>query len=156
MDDFLSILLVAVFYVFIAVSGNKKKKAKNAKRRASRVRGAMFEQAFEDIEVESAMTSVMPEPDAQALNEVCEGNRIHLHDVTQQQFHESAEGEDPCHRGSAPAAESGCAEDAFSYDAQEEQQDALAQDILRGVILSEILQRPAERAAIRRNGWSMK
>ena len=151
MDDFLGILLVAVFYIFIAVSGNKKKKARNGKQRASRTRRTVFEQAFENMEEAPAQTSVTQEP-----GEACEGKRLHLHEVTQQQFRESAEGEDPCHRGGAQEAEDVLEETAFSYDEQEQADSALAQDVLRGVIMSEILKRPSERAAIRRNERSKK
>ena len=156
MDDFLSILLVMVFYVFVVVTGNQKKKTKNAKQRASRARRAVFERAFENMEAEASQASATQAVNTQETREACEGSRVHLHEVTQQQFHESAEGEDPCHRGGAPAAESSCAEDTFSYDAQEEEHNTLAQDVLRGVMMSEILKRPSERAAIRRNGRSMR
>ena len=55
------------------------------------------------------------------------------------------EGEDPCHAGGAvrPAAEREPAPDA----AEHTQDNEAARELLRGVILSEILERPCERRA---------
>ena len=71
-------------------------------------------------------------------------------------MYDAAEGEDPCHRGDARAQEDAHPDTAFSYDEQEQMNSALAQDVLRGVIMSEILKRPSSRTAIRRNERSMR
>ena len=155
MSDFLSILFVVGFYILVIVNGNQKKKTPNAKRRALHTRKAVFEQNLEDVLKESAQTPLIEEANIQENKETCDRSRMHLHQVTQQQFRESAEGEDPCHRGNAVAAESIHDEEMFSYDEQEIQQSGMVQDILRGVVMSEILMRPSERKVIRRNGLSM-
>ena len=68
----------------------------------------------------------------------------------------AAEGEDPCHAGSAPDAPETADMDnmqdmdsAYAYDPQQDKQ-ALMQDMLRGVIMSEILTRPCDRMATKR------
>ena len=73
----------------------------------------------------------------------CQEQPMHLHEVSQQQFLSAAEGEDPCHAGGVSR------KDEF-FDVQNTEHDTLAQDVLRGVIMSEILMRPHERAALRR------
>ena len=152
MDDFLSILVVVVFYLIVAANGNKKRKAKNAAKKAPRRRRNAFDDAFPARDAQK--TAVQTQPVQAANNaafheEACASSRIHLHDVTQNQMHAAGEGEDPCHAGTAPDIHE---ETEFSYDEDTEQQNALAGDILRGVIMSEILIRPCERNAIRRNG----
>ena len=156
MDDFLSIIVVVALYLAIASGGNKKKKARNAKQRASRAREAAFDQAFAGSGKASVRTTSSQEKSALVCDKACETSRIHLHEVTQQQMMESAEGEDPCHRGDATEAEDVHAAAAFSYDEMEKEQGAFAQDVLRGVIMSEILTRPSDRAVLRRNRRSVK
>ena len=81
----------------------------------------------------------------------CESQPIHLHDVGQAQMTLAGEGEDPCHAGGRGA------EPSEAAVVQGETHSVLAQDVLRGVIMSEILTRPHERAAQyaarRRNGY---
>lgn len=156
MDDFLSIIVVVALYLAIAAGGNKKKKTRNTKQRASRTREAAFDQVFGASGKASARTTSSQEKETLARNEACASSRIHLHEVTQQQFDESVEGEDPCHRGGADAVQDVHASAEFSYDEVQREQSAIAQDVLRGVIMSEILTRPSDRAAIRRNGRSVR
>lgn len=143
MDDFLSILVLFVIYLFAAVSGNRKKK----KAKQNAVPGNR--RVFPDGAHGSADT---PTPDAQARTQqhqqTCRTESLHLHDVTQSDMLEAAEGEDPCHAGGYDGY------DAIRPEADGEQQmrRALAEDVLRGVIMSEILTRPGARAAARRNG----
>jgi len=156
LDDFLSIIVVVALYLAIAAGGNKKKKARNAKQRASRTRNTAFDQAFAGSGKVSAWRTSAQEEGASALHEACASSRIHLHEVTQQQMAESAEGEDPCHRGGADEVRDVHDSAAFSYDEVQQEQNALAQDVLRGVIMSEILTRPCDHAAIRRNRRSVR
>ena len=58
------------------------------------------------------------------------------------------EGEDPCHP--APKREQVQADGQAQEPEQETEPDALAQDVLRGIVMSEILTRPCERRARKR------
>ena len=148
MDEGLSILLVVIFYLVAVFSGGKKRKAKQAARKMAHSQDIQFSGAFE--------TEGQPSHEgasAKRYEADCEQRRIHLHEVTQRQMHEAFEGEDPCHAGHAPEMQ----EDAvFSYDEEQSQADGFAQDVLRGVIMSEILTRPCQRAAMKRNGRSIR
>ena len=148
MDDMLSIVLVVLFYLVVTFSGSKQKKAKQTARRAARPQDIQFAGAF-DVEGQSSHEGAS----ANQYEADCEQRRIHLHEVTQQQMHEAFEGEDPCHAGQAPEI---CEEAVFSYDEEQVQADGFAQDVLRGVIMSEILTRPCQRAAMKRNGRSIR
>ena len=57
----------------------------------------------------------------------------------------AGEGEDPCHTGEAPRWEENAVYDSpiYAMDAQDKQ--AFARQVLSGVIMSEVLTRPAER-----------
>lgn len=148
MDDILSILLVVIFYLVVIFNGNKKKKAKQAPKTTVHSPEIQFDSGFD------AEGRPSPEDDThRAYEENCAQSRIHLHEVTQQQMDESLEGEDPCHAGRAPESRD---EALFSYDEEQGQADGLGQDILRGVIMSEILTRPCQRAAMKRNGRSIR
>lgn len=151
MDDFLGFLVMVIY--LIAVFSGKKKKNQKAKQKQRR----NFERAFASRAQENrrqmergAKTDVLS---AEAIwfpeHEACEAQRVHLHTVTQQQMHEAGEGEDPCHAGSATEIP-----DETILTSEEETDSELAKDVLRGVIMSEILMRPCERMAIKRNGRS--
>lgn len=156
MGDFLGMLIIFVIYMSVAAAGNKKKKAKNEKQRAARSRDTAFEQAFSGAKRENAqgrmpgshMRTSHVTDEGKPLAD-CASSRIHLHETTQQQMHMAGEGEDPCHAGSAPSMPE---PPAFSYDEEHTERIDFAQDMVRGVIMSEILTRPCDRAAIRRNG----
>ena len=59
---------------------------------------------------------------------------------------QAGEGEDPCHAGAAPERP------PMDDETREEdvQRAAFESDVLRGVVMSEVLTRPSERAALRR------
>lgn len=77
----------------------------------------------------------------------CDGHApgLHLHEATQEQLRAAGEGEDPCHAGGGvrPAPEQG----SILSAAEQAQDSEAARELLRGVILSEILERPCERRA---------
>ena len=147
MDDILSILLVVIFYLVATFSGNKKK-ARQKQKKTIQSQEIRFDSAFDEEGQPSSEGDVH-----RAYEENCEQSRIHLHEVTQHQMNEALEGEDPCHAGRAPESQ----DDAmFSYDEEQRQADGIAQDVLRGVIMSEILTRPCQRAAMKRNGRSVR
>ena len=67
-------------------------------------------------------------------------------DVLPNRMRDAGEGEDPCHVGAASREE-----DVFApRETDRRKEEALARDVLRGVVMSEILMRPHERAALRR------
>lgn len=145
MDDLVVVVLI-VFAVFNAVRNGKKKKkkgqsagpalsAKQKRAAAQKDRQADFSAAFARSH-ESAESEVKTKA---AKDERLHGPGVHLHDVTQEQMNLAQEGEDPCHAGSAPVA---MPEEAAPANPLRE---AMADDLLRGVIMSEILTRPCQR-----------
>ncbi len=153
MEDILGIIVVAIIYLAVAASVKKKpKRSKSA--RASTARKTQFEQAFARQTMASKRTASERRPRASKHQQTpdCEQQRMHLHQATQQQMQSATEGEDPCHVGRAPQREK---RPSVSHEPEHEPQiqeeNTLAQDVLRGVIMSEILQRPCERMAIRQN-----
>ena len=74
--------------------------------------------------------------------------RIHLHHADEQAMEQAGEGEDPCHAGAAPKRPE--PDEAYEPTEEEARRAAFQSDVLRGVIMSEILTRPGERAAVRR------
>lgn len=151
MDDLVVVVLI-VFAVFNAVRNGKKKKkkgqsagpalsAKQKRATAQKDRQADFSAAFARSH-ESAESEAKTKA---AKDERLHGPGVHLHDVTQEQMNLAQEGEDPCHAGSAPVA---MPEEAAPANPLRE---AMADDLLRGVVMSEILTRPCQRqTAIRR------
>lgn len=94
----------------------------------------------------------------------CESRPLHLHEVTQAQMQAAGEGEDPCHRGgivleATPVpraagmmdAEKDSPVYASPFDADEDaRREQLRRDLVRGVVMSEILTTPRQRRALRR------
>ena len=74
--------------------------------------------------------------------------RIHLHHADEQAMEQAGEGEDPCHAGAAPKRPE--PDEVYEPTEEEARRAAFQSDVLRGVIMSEILTRPGERAAVRR------
>ena len=74
--------------------------------------------------------------------------RIHLHQADEQAMEQAGEGEDPCHAGAAPKRPS--LDDEDEPMETDTRRAAFERDVLRGVIMSEVLTRPSERAALRR------
>ena len=152
MGEMLRYLLVAALFVIVEVItvGKKKKKRPAAKlhepKRAAppempqnqadetaRERARVFEQADE----------------ADEFDDPCEQEaepRIHLHHADEQAMEQAGEGEDPCHAGAAPERPP-MDDETRETDAQ---RAAFESDVLRGVVMSEVLTRPSERAALRR------
>lgn len=159
MEDFFGIIIVLVLY-FAAVGSIRKsaRRKRGDKKRAAR--RPQFEAAFEEAAgkkaagaeravlkdvrqtLAQAARSAAPECAAAKREQDCQTSRLHLHDVTQEEMDAAGEGEDPCHGGHAPEPAPAQTADLF-VDVQEE--EALSQDVLRGVIMSEILTRPCER-----------
>lgn len=156
MGDILGVILLIVLYGVAASAGKKNKKAwekrggmptaqqtrqqaqEKARRKAQR--NERREPQRSQREAGARMMTQL-EMDLAAQREAdCGAQRMHLHDTTGAQRDLAAEGEDPCHKGGVRI-----------YAEEEpvaEQRSELAQDVLRGVIMSEILTRPAERAAL--------
>lgn len=152
MDDILSIVVVAILY-FVAAAGSKKKNKKASRRvqpqRPERMprREALRQEAIQlEAEVEELLSAqsqtAAGSPEMQTHD--CQTQRIHLHEADQRQMETAGEGEDPCHAGSAVL-------EGFSFDEEPADREELAADVLRGVIMSEILMRPCDRMAIRNN-----
>ncbi|MBQ7785516.1 MAG: hypothetical protein IJ381_05150 [Clostridia bacterium] len=169
MDDIISMIVVFIIYCAASAMGGKKKKKKSRDRMR---RQRHIESVLKEIRgmnearqaAEPAHQEILPQmqtkreaplrAETEAGNTVrqpCgEASGMHLHSVTQAQMHAAGEGEDPCHHGDASAFEM---EDSPIYDQEKAPQtEALMQDMLRGVIMSEILTRPCEKRAMYRNG----
>ena len=73
----------------------------------------------------------------------CDTQRIHLHEATQEQMNLAAEGEDPCHAAGVDPLQT--EDDSAMETSAQGEVNPIAQDMLRGVIMSEILTRPCER-----------
>ena len=149
MEDFLGLIILIIY--FFAAASSKKKKAKKKKQTVQRRnrRKAAFEQAFGEASAPAA-SDVDDRMETPYQHETvhCEERRIHLHDVAQEAFAQSGEGEDPCHAGGAPED---VPDDAFWIEEERDAQRAFAQDVLRGVVMSEILTRPCDRAPLQKN-----
>ena len=150
--------LVLIIYLLVVFSGRKKMGGKRKRQREARraQRSTDFGGAFTGQATPASASAVQKNPDRRADDRGegdCERSRIHLHEVSQQQMDGAGEGEDPCHRGSAAVADT---PDDFSYDEEEKERSAFAQDVLRGVIMSEILTRPCKRTASQRTGRSVR
>ncbi|MBQ7887617.1 MAG: hypothetical protein IJ313_12115 [Clostridia bacterium] len=159
MEDFPLLLLIFIFYL-IAGSSKKKKNTKHShsKARSGPMRArSQGEQADNRAQSRDRQTMAGFETAfAGAIDQAtdkkhapCEEKPIHLHEVTQAQLRDAVEGDDPCHLGGESMLETVAADAAWSET--DETQEALRQDVLRGVIMSEILMRPQERRAMQRS-----
>lgn len=175
MDNLLGLIVIAVIYLCIVLRSDKKRRAgkaggeekKASPRRSGGRRGkerkASFAQAFDgSAQGAGAGTGSAPaRPAGEAVRrsgalaadtaaaafpeEGCETHApgLHLHAVTQERLRSAGEGEDPCHAGGAPRP----APELAAETAELPTDSAAARELLRGVILSEILERPCERRA---------
>lgn len=154
MGEMLQYLLVAAFFVIVEVIavGKKKKKRPAAKlhepKRAAppempqkqadetaRERARVFEQADE----------------ADEFDDPCEQEaepRIHLHHADEQAMEQAGEGEDPCH--AALRRNSRSRTRRMNRRKRRRGGRRFKATCCAGVIMSEILTRPGERAAVRR------
>ena len=171
MDDILSLVLVFLFYAIAAASGRKKKKRRRDRgyEQMSRYE-RQTAQAQQSAGGEAAAPAQQTRMQRADMSTEIERNfaprsaeapchqtpRLHLHEVTDMQMEGAGEGDDPCHAGSAALDpdEDERIEDSPVYDEEigRAKRSALAQDMLRGVGMSEILKRPCRRGPIQRNG----
>lgn len=151
MGEMLRYLLVAAFFVIVEVIavGKKKKKRPAAKRHEPK-RAAPPETTQKQAD-ETARERARVFEQADKSDDPCEQEaepRIHLHHADEQAMEQAGEGEDPCHAGDAPKRPE--PDEAYEPTEEEARRAAFQSDVLRGVIMSEILMRPGERAAVRR------
>ena len=150
MDDFPLLLVFFIFYLIAGSSGKKKKSRRHKESERlgpmrTRAQGERFDpkamrrdqQTLEGFE--TAFEQVTEHPS-------CESERIHLHEVSQRDMLSASEGEDPCHGGNSAIQSS-----FDSLMEENETPNALREDVLRGVVMSEILMRPHERRALQRS-----
>ena len=143
-------LIFVVIYLVATISEKTKKRKKKAEEKAKQT--VLPTQAFESGENEEDDLSEKQPAEEMVFDDPCKQEEqppIHLHQVTEQQFEAAQEGDDPCHAGGAVTMrlEHHDEEHMPEADAENMRQDS---EILRGVIMSEVLMRPAERAALRR------
>lgn len=143
-------LIFVVIYLVATISEKTKKRKKKAEEKAKQT--VLPTQAFESGEKEEDDLSEEQPAEEMVFDDPCKQEEqppIHLHQVTEQEFEAAQEGEDPCHAGGAVTMrlEHHDEEHMPETDAENMRQDS---EILRGVIMSEVLMRPAERAALRR------
>lgn len=153
MEDFPLLLLFFIFYLIAGSSKKKKKKQSPAKRRSpmrTRAQGERMDMRalIRDAQTKKGFEAAFEPQEAE--QQPCEQQRIHLHDVTKTQLDQAGEGEDPCHQGGEEAQQAAATDRAYAETDGE--LEALRQDVLRGVIMSEILTRPCDRMAMRRSG----
>lgn len=155
MGEMLLYLLVAALFVIVEVVAGGRKKKKNG---AGRLGKRQFEARKvvtlgkpEQKTAEESARVFMEAPDEDGFDDPCEDEpepSIHLHHVDEQTMEQAGEGEDPCHAGGAPKRPPLDNED--EPEELDERRAAFQSDVLRGVMMSEILTRPGERAALRR------
>ena len=146
MEDFIGIIVV-VLIALVSASGKKKKAEKLARqhKQAEKPREAKLDQAFAPKQAETLKRQAERQAPKKAVREAdCDKRPLHLHEVSQPQMAQAGEGEDPCHAGSHPLEEL-----SSVYEPQTAQIDLRGQELVRGVIMSEILRRPCERMAER-------
>ncbi len=155
MDDLFRLLPVLLIYLLAASSSSKKKKsaAQRRKRTPAHTPNRMQPDSLRDRaarvlsrDLASQMQTLETVRGSEG-EEQCENSPVHLHEVSQQQMAHTQEGEDPCHAGGFRPSEV-----EEQTDTQHEEQP-FAQDVLRGVVMSEILMRPQERRAQQRKRY---
>lgn len=132
MRDFPILPILLILYVIAVAGGRKKKTGKQNRQRQRPARAASRAQTRE----ERARTRT--EQTAQGFSTA----------FAREQSAPVPEGEDPCHP--APKREQVHADGQAQEPEQETEPGALAQDVLRGIVMSEILTRPCERRARKR------
>ena len=144
-------LIFVVIYLVATISEKTKKRKKKAEEKAKQT--VLPTQAFESSEKEEDDLSEEQPAEERVFNDPCKQEEqppIHLHQVTEQQFEAAQEGDDPCHAGGVTAVRLEHHDGEDAPEAADLEAMRLDSDILRGVIMSEVLMRPAERAALRR------
>lgn len=135
MRDFPILPILLILYVIAVAGGRKKKTSKQNRQRQRPARAASRAQTRE----ERARTRT--EQTAQGFSTA----------FAREQRAPVPEGEDPCHP--APKREQVQTNEPTHEPEREMEPDALAQDVLRGIVMSEILTRPCERRARNRQGY---
>ena len=135
MRDFPILPILLILYVIAVAGGRKKKTTKQNRQQQRPARAASRTQTREE------RPRTRTEQTAQGFSTA----------FARKQSAPVPEGEDPCHP--APKCEQVQADRQVREPEQETEPDALAQDVLRGVIMSEILTRPCERRARNRQGY---
>ena len=153
MAETLLYLFAAALFVLVqvAVGGKKKKKGgpkRPLERKIEMKKVVPPDKTSEKTAEESARVFMESK---NAHDDPCDSEaepRIHLHHADEQAMEQAGEGEDPCHAGAAPKRPE--PDDAYEPTEEDARRAAFQSDVLRGVIMSEILTRPGERAAVRR------
>ena len=135
MRDFPILPILLILYVIAVAGGRKKKTTKQNRQRQRPARAASRTQTREE------RPRTRTEQTAQGFSTA----------FAREQSAPVPEGEDPCHP--APKREQMQADGLTREPEQETEMDALAQDVLRGIVMSEILTRPCERRARNRQGY---
>ena len=158
MGEMLLYLLAAALFVMVeVVAVGKKRKKRAGNRQAAKPHEPKRAAPPETTDVQAEETArerarVFEQADeADGFDDPCDSEaepRIHLHHADEQAMEQAGEGEDPCHAGAAPMQPQ--TEDAYEPTEEDTRRAAFQSDVLRGVIMSEVLTRPSERAALRR------
>ena len=151
MGEMLRYLLVAAFFVIVDVLAVGKKKKKHPAAKLHEPKRAAPPETTQKQADETARERARVFEQADKFDDPCEQEaepRIHLHHADEQAMEQAGEGEDPCHVGAAPKRPE--PDEAYEPTEEEARRTAFQSDVLRGVIMSEILMRPGERAAVRR------
>ena len=151
MGEMLRYLLVAALFVIVEVIAVGKKKKKRPAAKPHEPKRAAPPEMPQNQADETARERARVFEQADEFDDPCEQEaepRIHLHHADEQAMEQAGEGEDPCHAGAAPKRLE--PDEAYEPTEEEARRAAFQSDVLRGVIMSEILTRPGERAAVRR------
>ncbi len=151
MGEMLRYLLVAALFVIVEVIAVGKKKKKRPAAKLHEPKRAAPPETTQKQADETAPERARVFEQADEFDDPCEQEaepRIHLHHADEQAMEQAGEGEDPCHAGAAPKRPG--PDEAYEPTEEEARRAAFQSDVLRGVIMSEILTRPGERAAVRR------
>lgn len=151
MGEMLRYLLVAALFVIVEVIAVGKKKKKRPAAKPHEPKHAAPPEMPQNQADETARERARVFEQADEFDDPCEQEaepRIHLHHADEQAMEQAGEGEDPCHAGAAPKRPE--PDETYEPTEEEARRAAFQSDVLRGVIMSEILTRPGERAAVRR------
>ena len=151
MGEMLWYLLVAALFVIVEVIAVGKKKKKRPAAKPHEPKRAAPPEMPQNQADETARERARVFEQADEFDDPCEQEaepRIHLHHADEQAMEQAGEGEDPCHAGAAPKRPE--PDETYEPTEEEARRAAFQSDVMRGVIMSEILTRPGERAAVRR------
>ena len=149
MGEMLRYLLVAALFVIVEVIAVGKKKKKRPAAKPHEPKRAAPPEMPQNQADETARERARVFEQADEFDDPCEQEaepRIHLHHADEQAMEQAGEGEDPCHAGAAPERPP-MDDETKETDVQ---RAAFESDVLHGVVMSEVLTRPSERAALRR------